>query len=95
MVDINDGDKNIKFNIDNVEIPIPELKKEVIDNIYYLIEKKKNSIKKKLSIGIIKFKHNNIDYIHCPIKKIKNGGSCVKIGICKEFQPMIDNINNI
>jgi hypothetical protein len=94
MVDINSELNNINLNSDNVEIPIPKIKEDIIDKIYNLIDKNKKSNKKKLSIGIIKFKYNNIDYIHCPIKKIKDKGTCVKIGICKEFEPIMDSISN-
>ena len=48
---------------------------------------------KRISLGVIKFKHNNIDYIHCPIRKIKKNNNIIKIGVCKNFKSLKNTKN--
>ena len=52
--------------------------------------------KKKLIVGVIKFKDNeDIEYIHCPLLKLKNnnGDDDMCIGICKHFESVVNNSN--
>jgi len=70
---------------------VPEISIDSINKISKLIEKKKKSKNKKLMLGILKFNFKNIDYIHCPIKKIKDNGCTIKIGTCKKFKSLQDN----
>ena len=38
-----------------------------------------------------KFNHNNKEYIHCPLKKVKQNGNIIKIGICSHFKSLENN----
>jgi len=82
-------------NIDKVNdvecVEVPNIEKDIINRINKIIERKKKSKNNKLMLGILKFCINNVDYIHCPIRKIKKNGSIIIIGKCKQFKPIVDN----
>ena len=91
----DDKENNNIINNDNNDIIVPNVNKELIKDFNKLVEntiiKNKN---KTISLGVIKFIHNNKDYIHCPIKKIKKNGEKIKIGICSHFKSLEDNKAN-
>jgi len=77
------------------KIKVPIIGKEIINEFNKLVENTKIKQKKKnISLGIIKFNHNNKEYIHCPIKKVKQNGNKIKIGVCSHFKTLENNIIN-
>ena len=65
------------------KIKVPIISKEIIKEFNKLVENTKIKQKKKnISLGIIKFNHNNKEYIHYPFKKVKQNGNKIKIGVC-------------
>ena len=74
------------------KIKVPKISKEIINEFNKLVTNTKIKQKKKnISLGIIKFKHNNKEYIHYPIKKIKENGNKIKIGVCSHFETLENN----
>ena len=74
------------------KIKVPIISKEIINDFNKLVENTKiKQKKKKISLGIIKFNHNNKEYIHCPLKKVKQNGNKIKIGVCSHFESLENN----
>jgi hypothetical protein len=90
----NNKEKIIQIEeIDNNFMPIMSKKSKNMFN--KLLDSVKNKRNRNLNIGVLKFKDkNNIKYIHCPIKKIKENGKIIKVGVCKTFKSVIDNKEN-
>ena len=90
------ADLNIDINNENIESthPTPFISKNVINNLNEIFENAKLSKKKRALLGVIKFNHNNEEYIHCPIKKVKNNGDNVIFGVCKHSESLINNAGN-
>jgi hypothetical protein len=74
-----------------IRLIIPKIDIDIINRINKIIERKRRSKNNKLMLGIQKFSLNNVEYIHCPIRKIKKNGSIIVIGKCKQFKPLVDN----
>ena len=73
----------------------PSIKKETKDMFYTLIDSVKNKKNRNLNIGVLRF--TDVDgnvCIHCPLKKIKNNGNIIKVGVCKTFSSVIDSVEN-
>lgn len=45
-------------------------------------------------LGVIKFIFNGNEYIHCPIRKVKNNGTFVKFGVCKHLDSLLNTKEN-
>ena len=87
-----DNNENINNDKDNNIIIVPDISKELKNDFNKLVENIKIKQKKKnISLGIIKFIYNEKEYIHCPIKKFKNKGEKIKIGICSHFKSLENN----
>jgi hypothetical protein len=77
----------------------PKISNDSISKFEILLDKLKQLIEKinkkiVIIIGIIRFSYNNENFIHCPIKKIKNNGGTIKIGRCKHFNSLLDTVEN-
>ena len=104
-ISINELEKNELFNdekMDTNEIKsisekldyCPQLDGNIIKELNDLVKKVKLNNYKKLLLGVIKFKHNEKTYIHCPIKKIKNKGSEIVFGVCNHSTSLLDTAIN-
>ena len=92
----------LKISISNDYFYIKKVKPPILDesvfinynNILNNIKSSKTK-KKKLIVGVIKFKDNeDIEYIHCPILKIKdnnNNNDDMCFGVCNHFDSVINN----
>ena len=96
--EINTNDNYSECKISNdyyfvKKIKPPKLNVSIYDNynrILNQIEMSKSK-KKKLIIGVIKFKDDeNIEYIHCPIVKLNDG---ISIGVCDHFDSVVNDSN--
>jgi len=53
-----------------------------------------NKSKFKYYLGIIKFKHNNKTYIHCPIKYVNPVNGEIEFGVCPNFKVLENTLTN-
>lgn len=91
-------EQKLSSNLINVEhneksfLHLPKLQNKLKNDVNTYLENCRLTNKNKI-LGIIKFKSNVKEYIHCPIKKIYKSGK-VKIGVCKHFKCLEDTRQN-
>ena len=95
---LNDDSFNLRKR--NSAIIIPELSKSLINDVenkilapYYNNYNINNTNTVKLKLGVIKFSHKGINYIHCPILNLDENKH-IKFGICKRFKSLENNFCN-
>ena len=84
-------------NIDNILQSIkycPEIDDSIIKDLKEIFEKCRKKKKKRALLGVIKFIHEGNEYIHCPIKKVKDNGNNVKFGVCKHLDSLLNTKEN-
>ena len=72
----------------------PEMDDLIINELKEIFEKCKKKKKKRALLGVIKFTYDGNEYIHCPIKKVKNNGNIVKFGVCKHLDSLLNTKEN-
>ena len=73
----------------------PKLDENIINSCNKILNKIKMSTrhKKKLIVGVIKFRDNeNIEYIHCPLLTC-NDNNDICIGVCNHFDSVVNDLN--
>ena len=50
--------------------------------------------KVKYYLGIIKFKYKNKTFIHCPIQSVNLVNGEIEFGVCQNFEPIENNVQN-
>ena len=79
------NENNIKNKIDYC----PPLNSKIINDLNDIFEKAKLKKNKKIVVGVIKFEKDGNNYIHCPIKELKNEGTNIIFGVCN-FPSLLD-----
>jgi hypothetical protein len=79
--------KALRESNDYNNVEPPKYSQSFIDEVdKKLLKFDKTISSPKYKLGVIKFSHNNKNYIHCPIKKVEN--NLIKFGICENFQSL-------
>jgi hypothetical protein len=91
--DILDNDDHLLIN-KNICPPLNENVISELNEIFNKIKCRNKEDGKKMSVGVIKFKNDGKDYIHCPIKHVRNKGKDVCFGVCTHSISLLDNAIN-
>ena len=89
----NNEGNNIKNILQSIKY-CPEMDDLIINELKEIFEKSKKKKKKRALLGVIKFTYDGNEYIHCPIKKVKNNGNIVKFGVCKHLDSLLNTKEN-